>query len=203
PGMRYKYSNNAFNILADVIAKASTMSFESYMKNFILAPTGMKNSTFMKPEVPDELATSPHISLFGIKKVSKIYPYNRVHAGSGTLNSNVEDMIRYAITYLNRGTYEETEIFNDSTYKLITTKQRTLDERRDIGLSWFISSSSWRQPKDRGRIGHSGGDRGYGCYLGILPEKSWAIITLYNCDWRKIGSDAIFDAGYELASKYK
>lgn len=203
PGTDYKYSNTAFDILGDVIAKASGISFESYMKKYILAPAEMENSTFMKPEVLDELATSPHIKVFGTKKVSDIYPYNRVHAPSSTLNSNVEDMLRYAITYLNRGTYNGTKVFEGTSYGLITTKQRRLDERRDIGLSWFISASSWRHPNDRERLSHSGGDRGYSSWLGILPKKSWAMITLYNCDWRTQGSHAIFDAAYELATKYE
>ncbi len=202
PGSDYKYSSTAFNILADVIAKASGMPFESYMKHFILEPAGMENSTFFKPEVSDELATSPHISLLGIKKVSSVYPYSRVHAGSGTLNSNAEDMARYALTYLNKGRYGQTEVFDEATYDLITTKQRTLDKWRDIGLSWFISASSGRNPNDRGRLAHSGGDRGYSCWLGILPEKSWAMITLYNCDWRNEGSHAIFDAAYDMAERY-
>ena len=61
PGSEYSYSNTAFDIMADVIAKVSGESFEDYMQKNILEPVGMVNSTFFKPEVDETLATTPHV----------------------------------------------------------------------------------------------------------------------------------------------
>lgn len=60
PGEEFSYSNASFDILADVIAKVSGLSFEDYMTKHIFEPIGMVNSTFYKPNVPKELATQPH-----------------------------------------------------------------------------------------------------------------------------------------------
>ncbi|MEM9326901.1 MAG: serine hydrolase domain-containing protein [Bacteroidota bacterium] len=200
PGTDFKYSNNGFEVLGDVIAKASGMSFEDYMKTQIMTPIGMSNSTFFKPDVPQELATSPHIKRAKMK-VSDVYPYNREHAPSSTLNANIDEMVKYALAYLNKGSYDGKAIFSEATYELLTTRQREFDEVRGIGVSWFVGPASWRGD-DGIRIQHSGGDRGYRSWIGILPEKSWAMITLYNCDWKIPPTDAIFDTAYEMAERY-
>jgi len=41
PGERFFYSNIAYNVLGDLIAKLSGQSFEDYMKAHILQPAGM------------------------------------------------------------------------------------------------------------------------------------------------------------------
>jgi len=45
PGAKFAYSNIAYEVLGDVIAKTSGESFEEYVQHYILTPLGMKNST--------------------------------------------------------------------------------------------------------------------------------------------------------------
>lgn len=91
PGQDWSYSNSAFEILGVVITRVSGMPFESYVKKHILEPLDMGLSSFIYPEIPDSLRVSGH--LWAAKPiVSKIYPYNRIHAPSSTLNSSVLEM---------------------------------------------------------------------------------------------------------------
>lgn len=77
PGDGYSYSNAAFDMLANVIAEVSGITFEEYMKKNIFEPIGMVNSTFFTPDVPEELATKPHVIGDSLQlAVSKVYPYN-------------------------------------------------------------------------------------------------------------------------------
>ncbi len=200
PGSEFKYSNTAFEVLGDVLAKASGMSFEDCMRTYILEPTGMWQSTFYQPDVDKALATSPHLKQPALK-VSKIYPYNREHAPSSTLNSNVDDMLKYALLYMSHGSFEGRVVFSEASYQLLTTRQRNFSDKHGIGLSWFVGPASWRGD-DGIRIEHSGGDRGYRSWLGILPEKQWAMVTMYNMSGKISTSDAIFDAAYEMAKRY-
>ena len=177
PGTKYSYSNPAFDILCDVIAKVSGMTFEAYMKQHIFEPIGMKNSSFFRIDSTSRLATKPHVIGDSLQKeVSKIYPYNRRHAGSSTLHSNVEDMLLWARVYLNKGTIDGKQIFSEETYNLIT-KIHTPEGLRRTGLSWGI-----------GRINgiilynHSGGDTGYRTFFGFMPEKKSAVVMMVNTD---------------------
>ncbi|MEO1655332.1 MAG: serine hydrolase domain-containing protein, partial [Bacteroidota bacterium] len=137
PGKEFSYSNAAFDILADVIARASGMTFEAYMKKNIFEPVGMQNSTFYKPEVPSELATAPHWLDEELKmKVGEFYPYNRRHAPSSTLHSNVEDMLRWAQFNLNQGSFEGKQIYQTSSYQALTQAQLPVWRKDSVCLSW-------------------------------------------------------------------
>src|SRR5216684_2651713 len=61
PGERFAYSNIAYEVLGDLIAKLSGHSFEEYMRRQLLRPLGMSTSTFLKHEVPAELGVTPHV----------------------------------------------------------------------------------------------------------------------------------------------
>src|SRR5262249_7502550 len=105
PGEKYAYSNIAFEVLGDVIAKASGQTFETYVKTHILDPLEMHDSTFLRREVAPDLATTPH---FGapLKVLTGAYPYHRAHAPSSTLHSSVQEMGQWAIANLNRGSFK-------------------------------------------------------------------------------------------------
>lgn len=181
PGKRVEYSNPAFDILCDVIAKVSGLTFEKYMQQNIFESIGMKNSTFFKPEVSKELGTVGHIIGDSLQtEVSKIYPYNRRHAGSSTLHSNIEDMLLWAQVYLNKGKINGKQIFSEKSYELLTTVQTQKDQDK-VCLSWFP-----------GRINespifyHEGQDTGFNSFFGFMPEKKSAVVLMVNSDrfWR-------------------
>lgn len=177
PGSQYRYSNPAFDILCDVIAKASGMSFEDFMRTAIFEPAGMKNSSFFRPEKENPLATSPHIYGDSLQRVvSEIYPYNRRHAGSSTLHSNVEDMLLWAQLYLNKGTLDGVEVFTEQTYELIT-RVHTPDSLRKVGLSWFHGNLN-----ESLILNHSGGDTGYRTFFGFMPKQKSAVVIMANAD---------------------
>ena len=179
PGKKFSYSNAGFDILADVIAKTSGMSFEEYMKKNIFEPLGMKNSTFYKPEVPEKLATQPHWLNQNLKMaVGDFYPYNRKHAPSSTLHSNIEDMLLWAQINLNQGKFQGKRIYNKKSYEILTTSQRKAWGNNEICLSWFS-----------GKIGkyqifkHSGGDEGYRTFFAFVPERNTALVLMANHDF--------------------
>ena len=92
PGQTYRYSNMAFEVLGDLIAKVSGMSFEAYVQKNILAPLKMQHSTLLKREADPSLLTAPHVKEGDTVVVSNVYPYNRMHAPSSTLIFNPLDM---------------------------------------------------------------------------------------------------------------
>jgi CubicO group peptidase (beta-lactamase class C family) len=151
PGEKYSYSNMAFECLGDVIAKVSGMSFADYVKKNILNPSGMKESTFLKPNYLPENCAAPHTRIV-TAKLSDEYPYNRKHGPSSTLHSNVLEMCNWAMINLNRGTYEGNSILKSESYDLLWKPWFQNGEESYVGLSWFL-----RKFRDENTIGHSGG----------------------------------------------
>lgn len=147
----------------------------------------MKDSTFLKKEVPQNLGTSPHVvtDFLNYKvSVSKIYPYNRAHAPSSTLHSNVMDMFNWAAANLKGGVFKGKRILQSAGHKLMWTPHVKIG-RMSVGLSWFISDY-----KGNKTISHGGGDVGYRTFFLLVPGKSIAVVTLGNSETFRSGDVA-------------
>lgn len=182
PGTKYSYSNLAYEILGDVIAKVSGMSFEDYVKRNILNPLGMGHSSFLIKEIDKGQITSPHVLdlRHGYQgRVNDYYPYNRIHAPSSTLWSSVKELCNYAIANLNRGSLAGYQMLQTETYNLMWQPYAVVNQLgTKIGLSWFL-----RQHKGENIIFHTGGDTGYASNLVLIPDKNAAFAFYCNCDY--------------------
>ena len=175
PGELYRYSNMAFDVLGDLIAKVSGMTFEDYIRINIFELLKMNNTTLNKQEAKTDLLTSPHVfdDSIGGPKVSSIFPYNRMHTPSSTLISNIEDMCRWLQANLNKGEFEGKRILKTSSYDVLWKVAN--ESSRQVGISWFIG----RLNKHR-TIYHTGADVGYHSYLLLIPEKKLGVIVCSN-----------------------
>lgn len=185
PGEQYAYSNAAFEVLGDVIAKVSGQTFEAYIKAHILDPLEMRDSTFLRSEVAPELAVTPHFAA-PLRVLPGVYPYHRAHAPSSTLHSSVQELSRWAIANLSRGRLKETQILQPESYDLLWRAYVETGEASwgaAVGLSWF--SGTYR---DRRVIHHSGGDPGFESNIVLVPEANAAVIVLANSNTAPVGS---------------
>ena len=178
PGIRFGYSDIGYNVLGDVIAKVSGMTFEAYMKKNVLLPLEMKKSTFLKNEIPENELVLPHVRKQKRLIVSEKYPYSRDQAPSSTFHSNVIELCNFMIANLNNGKFDGKQILKPSTHELLWEPliKTNMDEHNaHIGLGWFIG-------KYRGAkiVGHSGGEFGFLAHLFLFPEKSLGIVLLMN-----------------------
>lgn len=144
PGAAVHYSNLAYDVLGDVIAKASGMPFELYVRRHVLAPLGMRHSSLLLAEVDRRRLSAPHMAEGGQVRVSAVFPYNRVHAGSSTLYADAADMLRWARYWAavpGRGTRR---LLSDAGIAAMLRPGAAVD-RPDraqwepaIGLGWFL-----------------------------------------------------------------
>ena len=174
PGSTFQYSNIAFDCLGDVISKVSGMPFSEYVEKNILKPIGMIESSFLKPKHLPKNWASPHNRIL-IGEVWDGYPYNRMHAPSSTLHSNVIEMCQWAITNLNKGRYLTTKILDTTVYDQLWHPWTITDWGTKIGLSWFLEEHNTTPI-----IEHSGGDTGFSAQLILIPDSSMAIVVMIN-----------------------
>jgi CubicO group peptidase (beta-lactamase class C family) len=174
PGEKWKFSSMTYDVLGNMIAKVSHMSFEDYMKKYVLIPLDMKRSTFYKGKANKVLCTSPHIR--NLKpQVSEIYPYNRAHSPSSTLHSSVIEMCNYALANLNRGMFGDDRLLKAISYNTMWSPVCDASEGKKMGLSWFICEREGELV-----VTHSGGDLGFQTNFCLIPKRMAAIIVLSN-----------------------
>ncbi|MCP4455564.1 MAG: serine hydrolase [Planctomycetes bacterium] len=190
PGEKYQYSNMAYEVLGDLIAKVSGMSFEAYVQKNVLAPLKMQHSTLLKKEADPKLMSTPHIKEGDKVIVSPVYPYNRMHAPSSTLISNTVDMSRWALANLNRGELDGQRILKASTYDVMWQPGTDVDS--GIGMSWKLGKRGRLQT-----VSHGGRDTGYRSYILLVPEESLGIVVSTNYDRTSI--EPIMDAALTVA----
>ena len=176
PGEKFRYSNMAYEVLGNMIAKVSRMSFEDYMKQNILEPLDMQRSTFFKGKASKILCTYPHV--WKLKtEVSEVYPYNRAHAPSSTLHSNAVEMCQWAIANLNRGEYNNNRILDATGFNQLWKPYSDACKENKVGLSWFL-----RENNGVFIVHHGGGDVGYSTQLSLKPREMTAVVVLSNYD---------------------
>jgi CubicO group peptidase (beta-lactamase class C family) len=174
PGERFFYSNIAYEVLGDLIAKVSGVSFEAYVKANILDPLEMLTSTHFRKNVPSSLAVTPHVSDL-TNRVSEIYPYHRAHAPSSTLHSSAAEMNLWAAANLSG----EANILLPATLANMWKSRAAVGkpDRPDkrAGLGWFSDTHRGLRT-----VYHSGQDTGFCTYFVLIPEQGIGVTVLCN-----------------------
>ena len=123
--------------------------------------------------------------------IAALYPYNRRHAGSSTLHSNVDDMLRWARANLQHGALDGARILPDSAYDQLWKEQydrmaemrrtggatRPDIERMGVGLSWFLETRGGTR-----YVSHGGGDTGFRTDLLLAPDQRVAVVVMTNSE---------------------
>jgi CubicO group peptidase (beta-lactamase class C family) len=192
PGAAYAYSNAAFEVLGDIIAKVSGRSFEDYIKAHIFAPLAMPTSTFLRHEVAPDLATTPHLGA-PLHVLPGAYPYNRAHAPSSTLHSSVAEMGHWLIANLNRGAFQGRRILQAESYTrlwhpYVATGEEIWEEA--VGLGWMLGTY-----RGHAVIHHGGSDPGFSGEIVLVPAENSGVVVLANANTAAVGhvTDAALD----------
>jgi CubicO group peptidase (beta-lactamase class C family) len=181
PGTTFAYSNMAYEVLGDLIAKVSGVSFDDYVAEHILKPLGMSSSTLLFKQADAAKLAAGHRKKGGTVTVVEHYPYNRAHSPSSNLHSNVVDMARWAIANLNRGELDGRRILKGSTYDLMWKPVSQRTPTTSVGISWFLSEIDGNKC-----VMHNGGDDGFLSRLVLFPELKRAVVYMTNCDFAKL-----------------
>ena len=184
PGTSRQYSNLGFELLGLIVQEVSGVSFEQYMQEEIFWPLQMSDSAFVANEIDPALRTTGHIDT-PTRRVADAYPYNRRHAPSSTLNTNVVDMGRFAKALLNHGALEDARIIGEEALTMMWSPAWTDpdDPSRQAGLGWNVG----RRWGGLQIASHGGHDDGFRSFLAIAAEEGVAVFAVSNDDNAPVG----------------
>lgn len=189
PGGAVHYSNLAYDLLGDVIAKASGMPFETYMRRHVLKPLGMRHSSLLLADIDRRRLAAPHMLENGRAVIYPVFPYNRTHAGSSTLYADATDMLRWARYWAGDGT----QLLSATSRTAMLQPVAGIDRpdraqwRPAMGLGWFLLTLEGR------RIAyHMGQDIGFTTGMMVEPGTGRAVVVMSNIA-TEAESDRLFD----------
>ena len=176
------YSDIAYNVLGDLIAKLTGMSYEAYLHSHLLHPLGMDKTTTMPPRQGDPalLATGYERDESGTIKQS-FYPYNRIHVPCGCVASNVLEMTRYATAQLRRGELDGVRILQPQSYSdmwTIQVQSANPNVGSDSALGWWVHRNQSELV-----VGHDGEDDGFVSDFRLWTQSQISIVVLCNAIW--------------------
>lgn len=177
PGTEYSYSNDGYAILGAIINRVSGVTYEEYVTENILKPSGMHNSSFFIEDYKD----NENVTMLYAKNKDGVYaapiwwdaPASRA---AGALKSTVNDILKYTEIYLNNGEVNGHQVLTPESVKQMTTPHVNIEPGKYYGYGLRITPDYYGTKL----IEHGGGSKGVSSIMAILPEKNLSGVTLTN-----------------------
>jgi CubicO group peptidase (beta-lactamase class C family) len=138
PGERFNYTNSGYFVLGHLVQKLTGQSYETFVRENIFTPLGMKDSGLDSPAVIARRAGSYTVTPKGLVNAS--YPSDRVVPNTAAgMYSTTEDLLRWQT-----GLYGGKVISKASLQKMTTTF------KDDYGLGVYIRTIDGRRAATHG-----------------------------------------------------
>jgi CubicO group peptidase (beta-lactamase class C family) len=174
PGERWMY-NTGSDVLGVLIARASGQAFETFLRERLFEPLGMKDTGFSVPATKlDRFATSyatdPETGALELYDEAEGGQWSRPPAfasGAGGLVSTIDDYLAFGQMMLNKGKHGSERVLSRPSFEAMTTDQLTpeqkaeakifLGENRGWGFGVSIVTTRGDVAAIPGRFGWDGG----------------------------------------------
>jgi len=198
PGERWLYNTGA-DVLGVLISRASGQPFETFLRERIFDPLGMKDTSFSVPSGKlDRLPTS-YWTNYATGKV-EVYDkpdgqWSRPPAfpsGAGGLVSTADDYLSFGQMMLNRGRHGNQRILSRPSVEIMTTDQLTPEQKAVSGLvagyfdnhGWGFGLSVVTRRTDMARsVGTYGWDGGFGTSWYADPKEDLTAVLMTQQAW--------------------
>ncbi|WP_418502358.1 serine hydrolase [Flagellimonas sp.] len=178
------YQNVMYLVAGEIVSTVTGMSWDKFLKERILDPLGMKNSTSISSvrESTKNLAY-PHVWNEQYKKVFVEQEKGDNLAPAGFIYSSANEMISYMRLLLNDGAFGKDTIVSKKTIQEIFKPQILYpiegspfsNEFTSYGFGWWIT------PKGNHKlIEHSGGIDGMAAKLFMIKDLNIGVVILTN-----------------------
>ena len=199
PGERWLY-NTAADVLGVLVSRASGQPFETFLRERIFNPLGMKDTGFSVPAGKlDRLPTSYWTNY----ATGKIEVYDKAAggqwsrppafpSGAGGLVSTADDYLAFGLMMLNHGKHGNQRILSRPSIEVMTTDQLTPEQKAVSGLvagyfdnhGWGFGMSIVTKHTDSARpVGTYGWDGGFGTSWYADPKEDLTAVLMTQQAW--------------------
>ena len=160
-GSKFQYFNMGYSVLAYLVEIASNQSYSDYIRDRILMPLGMDDST-ADPESAQDVAQG-YTRFFGFAVPMK-QPVPEYAIGAGYIVSTADDLAKYAIAMKNHAEGLVSPIMGNKIF---------LPRQGDYGFGWFIVDNG-------SKIFHGGANETFRTDVNLYPNAGRAFVLLIN-----------------------
>jgi len=168
------YSNYASALAAYIVERVSGEQFADYAASHILAPLGMRHSTFVQP-VPAAWWANTALGYRKASEPAQYYEYiGPVPAGG--LNSTADDMARFMIAHLNEGMLDGHRILSaEAARELHAPQWKIFPALTTMAIGFYETTRNGHRS-----IAHNGGTQFFHSDLHLLVNDNVGIFISLN-----------------------
>ncbi|PSL42930.1 CubicO group peptidase (beta-lactamase class C family) [Salsuginibacillus halophilus] len=178
PGEAFSYSNDGYGLLGAIITRVSGQPYELYMKEHVLEPLGMHDSSFF---IEDSFEDTMPYAKRGTGYDAQVYaapvwwdaPPMRA---TGGLKASGADMLRYVNLFLNGGIVDGTRLLSEENIELMMTPHVEMEPGRWYGYGFMIRPDYYGAKL----VEHGGSLKAISSLLALIPERGLGGVTLTN-----------------------
>lgn len=179
--IKFGYQNVMYIVTGELIKAVTGKSWDKFVQEKIFQPLEMRSSsTSIKEFKAGQDLALPHVN-------GKPIPHqNFDNVGpAGSINSNVEDLLKWLQLWLNGGKWKERQILSQKSLDTILSPQTILplsSSQKRSGIHFTMYGLGWSLMDYSGRkvINHGGGLPGFISNVVMVPEEKLGMVVLTN-----------------------
>jgi CubicO group peptidase (beta-lactamase class C family) len=169
PGQKFRFSGGGYAIVQQMILDVGGKPFPEFMKDAILSPLGMWDSTYEQPLPPDQLKSAAA----GHRADGRLVPGKRhtyPEMSAAGLWTTPTDLAAFAIEIQNSVLGKSNKVLTQATVDLMLTPVK---ENYGLGLGIDPSGAYFQ---------HDGGNDGFKCLLYSSRQGGYGLVVMTNSD---------------------
>lgn len=183
------YQNIMYALAGEVVAAASGMSWDEFLRTRIFQPLGMSATETRLATVEDQPNVArPHAEIGGTLRPIENRPVDPV-APAGSVWSSVNDMARWTRFLLDSGRVNGRRLLSEASFRELLTPQvvapldmypttrLTRPHFFTYGLGWFLHDY-----RGQAVAMHTGSIAGMSAILGLVPDRRLGVVAFINGD---------------------
>ena len=168
PGEVFDYSNLGYGILGHVMARVSGEHFDTYLRDAIFRPLGMKGCAIMRGSSGAERAAAQYDQKSHLRSQSRVSG----HEGASGLHCSANDLLSFGRFNLKERSGVNSPLTDLDIDAMHSSQPGTHDE---YGLGWWIRNESGTKI-----VSAQGGTSDSYALLELVPAKDIAIVVIAN-----------------------
>jgi CubicO group peptidase (beta-lactamase class C family) len=175
PGDVYSYANPGYWLAGYAAEKAAGKPFADVVANELLAPLGMKRSTFRPTLAMTYPLAQGHELKGGQAAIIRPAADNAANWPAGSLFTSGNDLTRFVMAFLHDGQLEGKQVLAPSLVKTVATPFVRSGARAHYGYGVQISNQRGVE-----LVSHSGSRAGFGSRIVMAPKQKFGVVLLTN-----------------------
>lgn len=183
----YQYSNLLFMVAGYLAGHIAGTTWEELTRRTLFIPLGMNRTNFSVRESYEsgDFALPYTQTGDGVKEIPHPFLNFPEEGAAGIINSNVEDMARYLLFYLNEGSNGESQLLSRNQIRQMQTSTITMPRSRyaeSLGENGYGMGLYIQTYRGHRRVSHGGGLGGFRAALSFMPSHKSGVVVLTNTE---------------------